>query len=78
MPCYENSEALDKIKKSFFFVTSFMTHFCHLMKEEIETKAFLNTLCGSRNEPRCRATPHQTGRGVVRFATTSLPWGFIV
>ena len=36
----------------------------HEMKEEIETKHFEHTFAVLRDEPRCRATPHQTGRGV--------------
>ena len=42
------------------------------MKEEIETKHFEHTR-GSRDEPRCRATPHQTGRGVC-VSPQPLPW----
>ena len=46
------------------------------MKEEIETKHFFEThLCGSGGTNRAadnRATPHETGRGVVRFTTS--PW----
>ena len=47
-----------KCRFTFFFFLS-----PHEMKEEIETKHFEHTR-GSRDEPRCRATPHQTGRGV--------------
>ena len=54
----------------FFFVSP------HEMKEEIETKHFEHTR-GSRDEPRCRATPHPNRSRCVRFTTTS-PMGFIV
>ena len=55
-------------------ITIFFSFFLspHEMKEEIETKHFEHTR-GSRDEPRCRATPHQTGRGVC-VSPQPLPW----
>ena len=57
-------------KDPLFWVNFFMSP--HEMKEEIETKHFEHTR-GSRDEPRCRATPHQTGRGVC-VSPQPLPW----
>ena len=48
---------------------------CHLMKGEMERRFEHIAVSGGTNRA-ARATPHQTGRGVCVFTTTSLKGGF--
>ena len=61
----------------FFFLKFSLFYFVvspHEMKEEIETKHLEHHFAVLGTNRTSRATPHQTGRGVVRFTTTYLPW----